>query len=67
MNKQEVYDFLDKKGVWHEITEHSAVFSMDELCDVELPHPEADAKIFCPRRQREIIILLPFAETNVSI
>lgn len=44
MNKQEVYDFLDKKGIWHEITEHSAVFSMDELCDVELPYPEADAK-----------------------
>lgn len=44
MNKQDVYAFLDNAGIWHEITEHAAVFTMDELTDVVLPYPDADAK-----------------------
>ena len=30
MNKQEVYEFLDKRGAAYEKTEHPAVFSMKE-------------------------------------
>lgn len=44
MNKQEIYDFLEKEGVWHEITEHQAVFNMAQLSETELPYPEYDAK-----------------------
>lgn len=44
MNKQEVYEFLQAKGVKYEVTEHKAVYNMDELAAVELPYPEADAK-----------------------
>lgn len=44
MNKQEVYGFLHDKGISFEITEHKAVYNMDELAEVELPYPEADAK-----------------------
>ncbi len=44
MNKQEVYDFLKEREIWHEITEHEAVYNMEELENVELPYPEADAK-----------------------
>ena len=44
MNKQEVYEFLQAKGVTYEVTEHKAVYNMDELAAVELPYPEADAK-----------------------
>ena len=44
MNKQEVYDFLHDKGISFEITKHKAVYNMDELAEVELPYPEADAK-----------------------
>ena len=44
MNKQEIYEFLKQNNIWHEITEHKAVFSMDEIMDIEIPHPEADAK-----------------------
>ena len=44
MNKQEVYEFLDKRGAAYEKTEHPAVFSMKEVPAVELPHPESDAK-----------------------
>lgn len=44
MNKQEVYDFLTSREIEYEVTEHGAVFNMEEMSHVELPHPEADAK-----------------------
>lgn len=43
-HKQEIYDYLRENGMWHEITEHQAVFNMVELDAVELPYPDADAK-----------------------
>ncbi len=44
MDKQEVYDFLTGRGTEYEVTEHGAVFNMEEMSHIELPHPEADAK-----------------------
>ena len=44
MNKQEVYAFLKSQNIPFEITEHKAVFNMEELNSVELPYPSADAK-----------------------
>ena len=44
MNKQEVYDFLTSRGIEYEVTEHGAVFNMEEMSHVKLPHQEADAK-----------------------
>ena len=44
MNKQEIYAFLKDKDIWYEITEHKAVFNMDELNDIDLPYKEYDAK-----------------------
>ena len=44
MNKQEIYNFIKNKNVWYEITEHKAVFNMDELSEIEIPYPEYDAK-----------------------
>lgn len=44
MNKAETYEFLNKSGVNYEITEHKAVFNMEELGEVKLPYPEFDAK-----------------------
>jgi len=44
MNKQDIYDYLTAKGMWFRATEHKALFSMEDLCDVELPYPESDAK-----------------------
>ncbi len=32
------------QGAGYEVTEHKAVFSMEELASVELPYPEWDAK-----------------------
>lgn len=44
MNKQEIYNYLDAHDIWHEITEHKAVYNMAELAEVPCPYPEADAK-----------------------
>lgn len=44
MNKQEIYDFIKNKNIWYEITEHKAVFNMEELSEIEIPYPEYDAK-----------------------
>ena len=38
MNKDEVYNFIKGKGIWYEVTEHKAVYSLDDLKDVELPY-----------------------------
>lgn len=59
MTKQENYDFLNAKDIEYEITEHKAVFSMDEICDVVLPHPECDAKNLFVRddKKREYFLI----------
>ena len=44
MTKQETYDYLTTQGITYEITEHEAVFNMEELDAVELPYPDCDAK-----------------------
>ncbi len=43
-DKQDIYDLLSEKGIWYEVTEHPAVFNMEELEAIELPYPDADAK-----------------------
>lgn len=44
MNKQEIYKFIEDKKIWYEITEHEAVFNMEELSKIDIPYSEADAK-----------------------
>lgn len=44
MNKAETYQYLTEQKIPFEITEHQAVYNMEELDAVELPYPEWDAK-----------------------
>ena len=44
MNKQETYQYLKEQNIAYEITEHKAVYNMEELDAIELPYPECDAK-----------------------
>lgn len=44
MNRQQIYDYLQENSIWHEITQHKAVYNMAELAEVPCPYPEADAK-----------------------
>ena len=44
MNKQEILDYLKEKNVLHEVTEHKAVYNMEEVLQIDIPYPEAEAK-----------------------
>lgn len=44
MNRNEILAMFEEKGIAYEITEHPAVFNMEEMSCVQLPYPEADAK-----------------------
>lgn len=42
--KEDILKLLRGQGIWFEITEHKAVYHMDELCETELPYPDGNAK-----------------------
>ena len=44
MNKKEIYEYLNNHNISYELTEHKAIFNMEELNSIELPYPEWDAK-----------------------
>ena len=44
MNKKEVYDFIKARNIWYEVTEHEAVFTMEEASKIKVPYPEYEAK-----------------------
>ncbi|RHJ97749.1 prolyl-tRNA synthetase associated domain-containing protein [Acidaminococcus sp. AM05-11] len=44
MDKKETLAYLTAQGIPYELTEHKAVYNMEELGDVALPYPEWDAK-----------------------
>ena len=44
MDKQSIYDLLEKRGFWHVTTEHKPVYNMEEAGRLELPYPQSDAK-----------------------
>ena len=44
MNKTEIYRYLTECNIPYEVTEHKAVYNMEELGSVELLYPEWDAK-----------------------
>lgn len=59
MDKQGVREFLENSKLEYEWYDHCAVYSMDDLIDVELPHAECDAKnLFVTTPHREIFFLI---------
>ena len=44
MNKQDIYAQLSALSIPFEVTEHEAVYTMEDLAQVPLAHPEAEAK-----------------------
>ena len=69
MNKQEIYDYLQSKGYWHEITEHPAVYNMAEVAELEMPYPESDAKNLFVRddKRRNYYLITVMAHKKVNL
>ena len=53
MTKRETYDYLTDHGVEYEVTEHIAVYNMEELNAVRLPYPDRDAKTLFVRDDKK--------------
>ena len=70
MNKQDIYEYLNTNGIWHEITEHPAVYNMAEVAELEMPYPESDAKnLFVrddKRRNYYLITVLGHKKVNLK-
>lgn len=56
MNKQDIYNYLKRKNIWYEITEHEAVYNMDELSKIDIPYPEVNGKNLFVRDDKKKII-----------
>ena len=69
MNKDEVYNFIKGKGIWYEVTEHKAVYSMDDLKDVELPYREGNAKNLFVRddKKKNYYLIMVRKEKRVNL
>jgi len=69
MNKNDIYELLKSKNLWHEITEHKAVYNMAELSEVEMPYPEADAKNLFVRddKKRNYYLITVKGEKRVDL
>ena len=44
MTKYEIYNLLKEKDIWFEVTNHKAVYNMQEVSEIEMPHKEYEAK-----------------------
>ncbi len=69
VGKEEVYQLLREKGIWHEITEHPAVYNMAEMAQVDLPYPEADAKNLLVRdsKKRDYYLITVRGDKRVDL
>lgn len=67
--KQEIYSLLSENGVWHEITEHKAVYNMDEVADIDLLYPEAECKNLFVRdkKKREYYLISVKGDKRVNL
>ena len=46
--------YLKEKNVLHEVTEHKAVYNMEEVSQIDIPYPEAEAKNLFVRDDKKI-------------
>ncbi len=56
MDKIEIYHYLKRQNIAYEITEHKAVFNMEEADAVDLPYPEWGAKNLFVRDDKNVLL-----------
>lgn len=69
MNKEDVYNFIKSRNIWYEISNHKAVYSMEDLKDVALPYPEGNAKNLFVRddKKRNYYLIMVKEEKRVNL
>lgn len=58
MDKREIYQYLTEQGVHYEVTEHKAVFNMEDVEALDMPYPNLSAKnlFVCDRKKNYYLI-----------
>ena len=68
MNKNEIGALLERSGIGYELVDHSAVYTMEDLAALSLPHPEAEAKnLFLRDDKRNFLLLTVPGEKRVNL
>lgn len=69
MNKTETYQYLTDRDISYEVTEHGAVYNMEELAAVDLPYPDCDAKNLFVRddKKRNYYLITVKGEKRVNL
>ena len=68
MNKNEICVLLACSGIGYELVDHPAVYTMEDLAALSLPHPEAEAKnLFLRDDKRNFLLLTVPGEKRVNL
>lgn len=67
MKKEEIYELIEHKNIWYEITEHGAVYTMDDLANINLPYPNCDAKNILVRDDKKANYYLITVKNNKRV
>ena len=68
MNKNEICALLARSGIAYELVDHPAVYTMEDLAALSLPHPEAEAKnLFLRDDKRNYLLLTIPGEKRVNL
>ena len=66
--KEEVYSFLNSKGIPFEVKEHAAVYTVEEANALNLPHPEAATKnLFLKDKKHKYFLLVVREDVPVNL
>lgn len=68
-DKQGIYDLLKEKEIWYDVVEHPAVFDMEALGELDLPHAEYNAKNLFVRddKKRNYYLITVRGEKRVDL
>lgn len=60
MNKEQIFDYIKKRNIWYEVTEHKKVYKMADLDDIDIPYPDGNAKnlFLCDDRKKYFLLLI---------
>ena len=69
MNKEEILNYLDSKNIWYEVTNHKAVYTMEELYKENIPYIESTAKnIFvCDDKKRNYYLITIKGDKKIDL
>ena len=69
MTKEEIYQLLDEKNISYEIINHKAVYTIEDLDSIKLPHTNLDAKNILVRddKKQDFYLITIRGEKRVNL